>query len=263
MKKLRTAICATLSIACLFGSAGCIHFHKDPPKSIVIDGEKYVSGFYDGLLTTEHRYLGNTPCSFRTDDSYEWWSYDDTAYKLYCCEHEDSMVWSPDIYCKESQFDEVKAYYQSAESFDYYFSTGNGKDNKVKIPDTESKEVLNEIVEYFVKKSKNSKYDPFANSGYTTVKYDLETWDYIQVKPFKISVDGIFVTTHGKGFYYSDDQLYALKGSSGISGAFGADNTKTFYLLEGEKYEYLLSLFKSIALPEILAAKEDKDSVLK
>lgn len=254
---MKTAVCVFLSVICLFGGTGC-HFHKDPPKSIDIDGEKYVTGFYDGMYTTQMPYMGETPYIFETDDGYEWRKVENSVYGLYYCEHRDSLFWSPTVYCRKSQFDEVKAYYQTSENYEYYFMIGLGQGEEVKIPDGENKDLLNEVVLYSMARDKNSSYDPFAGKDYATVTHDLAAYDYNEVNIFRTSCDGIFTSTRVNGFYYFNDNLYALKEKKVISGAASADNTKTFYLLEGETYSYILSLFKEYALPEIIAKEERK-----
>ena len=68
--------------AILFGtlsSASACHFHPDPPKSIVIDGIKYVSGFYDAEHLSEKKSkVDDYDEPLFTKDDYDWYKILDT-----------------------------------------------------------------------------------------------------------------------------------------------------------------------------------------
>ena len=69
IKKLISIVLGVLlSCGVALSMVGC-HFHADPPKSIVIDGEKYVTGFYnEDHYTPEHaKHEALTTPLFRKD----------------------------------------------------------------------------------------------------------------------------------------------------------------------------------------------------
>ena len=89
------------------------------PESIDIDGETYMTGFYENLWVEGIVFSEDDTPNFETE-YHIWWKVENALFDLYCAQNKEALWWNPAIYCKKSQFDTVKNYYEDADNFNYY-----------------------------------------------------------------------------------------------------------------------------------------------
>lgn len=82
------------------------------PESMEIQGQKYVTGFYDNLWPVGITVSENEPAAFESKYHY-WWKVENAPFDMYCAQNKEALYWKPAIYCKESQFEQVKAHYSN------------------------------------------------------------------------------------------------------------------------------------------------------
>lgn len=236
--KTNSIIALSLLLFMLLGLSGCFLLPKyRDPKSIEIDGVEYVTGFYEDLGFIGADYRENDTCLFESEYHY-WWRLENSTFDFYYCRNKESLWWHPSLYCKKSEFKQIKEYYQNIDNFDYYVGETykNGESDR-KIVTSADVETLEKII-YF---GDNADYS-FFNRKYERVKLNILDKDYKEPLIYRVSKDGLFVKNSANWIYW-ENKLYSLDyhdGSDYMTYAFPLDNELSSFAIEFlQSYGYI------------------------
>lgn len=236
---MKKAVGILIFIISLFSLCGCVFFDAQvsaktpPPRSIEIDGEEYVTGFYDNLSVAGVSYRERETCLF-TKPPYLWWHLEDELFDMYCCEHVDSMWWHPTLYCKKSQVEEVKNYYSDTENYYYYIGLYGGEPVRLDgIDRTNAENAISLIL----------KDDSYRRKNLRRVTYNITINEYERFIFHRESKDGLFTTVHESLIYYLNN-VYLMDYEDGFK------NVTHLYIPPKEFNEYMCSLLKEYNLVE-------------
>ena len=222
----------------LFTLSGCdfindiIRAKTSPPNSIEIDGEEYVTGFYDNLFVIGVEYREGDTCEF-TMSPYQWWHMEDGVFDMYFCQHEDAMIWHPTLYCKKEQFEEVKNYYSNPENYDYFI--GRSFEEPIQLPDDLDRTKAENVISLILTN------ESYRNKTLTRVTYKITINDYKRFVFFKQSKDGLFETANEDIIYYQKN-IYLMIYED------GAKDVTHLFIPPDEFSEYLSGLLKEYNL---------------
>jgi hypothetical protein len=235
---ISSALIALLVVG-MFSLSGCglLPYYQDP-KSITIDDEEYVGGFYDNLYIVGIEYKESSSNLFTRDNHY-WWHLDDSTFDMYYCRHIDSLNWFPALYCKKAQYDEIKSYYHNLDNFDYYLGIFLEDEKEVKLAENIDRSIIERAVSLVV-----DSVNGFT-IGYKKTSLKLDGKAYIRPTVYRRSKDGLFTTTHSEWIYY-EDNLYVL------DYADGSDGTYHLFLLDDDVNAYMVNLLKECGLSGLI-----------
>ncbi|MBQ7323494.1 MAG: hypothetical protein IJW96_02910 [Clostridia bacterium] len=242
--------------------------YKDPPEKIEIDGVTYVTGFYDeeffekGSVKRKDR----EQCVLEEND-YRWYEVDGTPFEIYGGTWIYGISeWYPTFYCREDQFDEVQAYYQDIENYDYYFCylvISGWEAFPEEAVDNEKMEIV--IEEHLLLEAD---IDPYEGKGYTEEVLYLGDLPHTDVYIRRESKDGLLCSKWAS-YAYVEGKLYARKpmwgwlgprlvdgilegkSVSSIVDQFNKDEV-TYYLLDDEEHLYIAEMFEKYAYDKIV-----------
>lgn len=205
------------------------------PKSITIDNAEYVSGFYNNLYLVGIDDKENDTNLFTMGNHY-WWHLEDSTFEMYYCQHKDALYWSPTLYCKKTQYYEIKSYYNNVDNFDYYLAIMFEDGSEIKL----GCNINRSIVERAISLMQD------INSSFLKPKLEkttlyLDGKDYFRPTIYRISNDGLFTTGQSELIYY-EDNIYVLDFHD------GSNNTHNVYLFDNDINTYMVSLLKEYGL---------------
>lgn len=236
MKKSIIVFVLLIAVICMVILSGCSLLPKySDPKSMEIDGEIYVTGFYDNLWPDGITVGEDEPAAFESK-YHNWWKVENAPFDMYCAQNKEALYWNPTIYCKESQYDEVKDYYSNAENYNYYIGRYLEDDTSVLLG--ENDEEYAERAVKFIMELDNAFgaggiFDPFEDRKVT---FNVELFDWDRVTIYRVSKDGFFTTLHMELAIY-DGGLYRYS-------SYDEKNMQTtFYRFDEDVSEYMVALF--------------------
>ena len=215
-----TAIAAVLS-ACAFLPA-----YRDPER-IEIGGEAYVSGFYENLWPDGIAFGEDDPPAFETEYRL-WWEVMGAPFSLYCAQNKEALYWNPTIYCKESESEEIGAYYADTGNFDYSMGLygDSHKDERIKLNGADTA-LLEKAI------SLNARIQENAGKGLLTGKKDFSF--------YRVSKDGFFTTIQNE-WLVAGGNLY-------IFGSYDGDTDMyTAYIIDSAASAYMIALLNKYGL---------------
>lgn len=237
MKKVIGILIFIISLVSLSGCAfidAQIRAKNTPPSSIEIEGEEYVTGFYNNLFAVGVSYREPETCLF-TKSPYSWWHLGDGLFDMYCCEHVDSMWWHPTLYCKKSQVEEVKNYYLDIENYDYYIGLYGGE--PIQLSDDLNRSNAENAISLILKD------DSYRRKTLRRVTYNITINEYERFIFYRKSKDGLFTTVHESLIYYQNN-IYLMNYED------GSKNVTHLYIPPERFNEYLCSLLQEYNLIE-------------
>lgn len=232
-----TAIAAVLS-ACAFLPA-----YRDPER-IEIGGEAYVNGFYENLWPDGIAFGEDDPPAFETE-YHLWWEVTGAPFSLYCAQNKEALYWNPTIYCKESESEEIGAYYADTGNFDYSMGLygDSHKDERIKLNGADTA-LLEKAI------SLNARIQENAGKGLLTGKKDfsdieisIPCAEVLPVQPvfYRMSKDGFFTTIQNE-WLVADGNLY-------IFGSYDGDTDMyTAYIIDSAASAYMIALLNKYGL---------------
>lgn len=205
------------------------------PKSMGIDGEVYVTGFYDDLWPDGITIGEGEPAAFESK-YYYWWKVENAPFDMYCAQNKEALYWKPAVYCKESQFDRVKQYYSDPENYDYYIGRYLEDDTSVLL-DENDEEYAERAIDFMIKLDNalgaGGLFDPFRDAK-VTLNAELFDWDRVTI--YRVSKDGFFTTLHM--------ELALYGGALYVYHSYDEQKSQTtFYRFEEDVSEHMASLF--------------------
>lgn len=230
----------TIMTIVLVGTAslsGCflLPSHNDP-ESMEINGETYVRGFYDGLYVVGIPYHEPETAAF--DSQYHnWWKVDGVPFEMYCAQNKEAMNWTPAVYCRESEFDEVKAYYAETANYDYYIGGWEEGEPRIQLSESDGTEYAERAIQ-FKAGIRGGIFDPNKDR---LVDVKVEYFDWYRAVIYRVSKDGLF-TTEQSEWAICNDYLYINQGYDGDSGQ------ATFYHTDEDVSRHMVNLFKKYGL---------------
>lgn len=229
-KILAIIVCLTALVFASFSGCALLPKYSDP-KSVTIDGEKYVGNFY-GDMYANLEYKEDETCLFDTKYHY-WWHLEDSTFDLYYCRNKESMLWFPALYCKKSQFEEIKSYYANPDNFEYYIGLEDKKGNKQtqKLTGDLNGELLERILSY----EEKVKY-PILSKEKKDVLH-LDYVDYVKPLVYRVSKDGLFSLGSGTWIYYQERVYY-------FDYMDGRTDEYKVYVPSDEISDYIIKLLK-------------------
>lgn len=236
-KLLLISAAALLCSAVVSVFSGCflLPSHNDP-KSMEISGETYMRGFYDGLYVVGIPYREPETAVF--DSQYHnWWKVDGVPFEMYCAQNKEALIWTPAVYCKESEFDEVNAYYADTVNYDYYIGGWEEGEPRIKLSERDGTEYAERAIQ-FKAGIRGGIFDPYKDR---LVTVETEYFDWYRAVIYRVSKDGLFTTVKSE-WAICDDYLYIDHGYNEDEGL------ATFYRTDEDVSEHMVSLFKKYGL---------------
>lgn len=237
------AAAATTASAAVLSACAFLPSHRDPER-IEIGGESYVSGFYENLWPDGIVFDEDDPPAFETE-YHLWWEVAGAPFSLYCAQNKEALYWNPTIYCKESESEEIGAYYADAKNFDYYMGLygDSHKDERIKLNGADTA-LLEKAI------SLNARIQENAGKGLLTGKKDFSDIEisipYAEVLPvqpvfYRMSKDGFFTTIQNE-WLVADGNLY-------IFGSYDGDTDMyTAYIIDSAASAYMIALLNKYGL---------------
>lgn len=199
-KKVKLFICSLAA----FVLSGCMRMASEPPEYLELGNERYRTRFYgdlypNGLEFTKEEFSieGETYRRVK-NDKFNWI-------------HGFIGPKGETVYCKESEWDEAKAYYEDDTNYEYYCEIGvetvteKPVTKRIQNMDSEKLQALQNF-------AKESDYDPF-NPRKKVEKEIIDIPDEKQCPQlifYKKSKDGYFISYRGSYFFIIDKKLYLL-----------------------------------------------------
>ncbi|MDE7076654.1 MAG: hypothetical protein K2O62_04970 [Clostridia bacterium] len=229
-KILAVIICLTALVFASFSGCALLPKYRDP-KSVTIDDEIYVGKFY-GDMYARLEYKEDKTRLFETKYHY-WWRLEDSTFDLYYCRNKESLLWDPALYCKKSQFEEIKSYYANPDNFDYYIGLEDIHLNRQtqKLTGELNGELLEQILVY----NKKVAY-PLLTKEKKDKLY-LSGVDYVKPLVYRVSKDGLFSFGSGPWIYYKERVYY-------FDYMDGRTNEYKVYVPSDELSDYIIKLLK-------------------
>lgn len=240
MKKIvSTLILIALLTASMLSITGCglLPYYQDP-KSITIDNEEYVSGFYDRLYLVGIEYKEFSSSLF-TKGNHHWWHLEDSTFDMYYARHKDSLYWHPTLYCRKNQFDEIKNYYHNTDNFEYYLGLYLEDESAIKLAEGIDKNIIEQAISLIVDADNTVPSNPLKK--YNRTNFEFEGKECIRPSIYRRSNDGLFTTTRREWVYY-EEKLYISYDGGIINGSYNA------LVLEDDVNDYMVNLLKEYGL---------------
>lgn len=210
------------------------------PESIEIDGETYMTGFYENLWVEGIVFSEDDTPNFETE-YHIWWKVENALFDLYCAQNKEALWWNPAIYCKKSQFDKVKNYYADTDNFNYY--TGlygdSNKSNRILLDGNLNYSLLEEAIVLNMQIEANlGKGLLTGKEDFSDIEVHVPSDEILPVQPvlYRVSKDGFF-TTIQNSWIVTKKEIF-------IEGMYDgeAEQSYTAYKISSESNEYILKL---------------------
>lgn len=210
------------------------------PESIDIDGETYMTGFYENLWVEGIVFGEDDIPDFETK-YHIWWKVENAPFDMYCAQNKEALYWNPTIYCKKNQFDTVKNYYADTNNFNYY--TGlygdSNKDSRIRLDGELNYSLLEEAI------ALNMQIEASSGKGHLTEKENLSdieihipSDEILPIQPvlYRVSKDGFF-TTIQNSWIVTKNAVY-------IEGMYDRETEQSYtaYKISSEANECILKL---------------------
>ncbi len=227
------------SITILTSACSFLPKYSDP-ESIDIDGETYMTGFYENLWVEGIVFSEDDIPNFETK-YHIWWKVENAPFDMYCAQNKEALYWNPTIYCKKNQFDTVKNYYADTNNFNYY--TGlygdSNKDSRIRLDGELNYSLLEEAI------ALNMQIEASSGKGHLTEKENLSdieihipSDEILPIQPvlYRVSKDGFF-TTIQNSWIVTKNAVY-------IEGMYDGETEQSYtaYKISSEANEYILKL---------------------
>ena len=235
MKKLRVILIVLFIAAMLaVGASGCFLLHDhSSPDSMEIDGETYVKGFYGDLYVVGIAYRESQTAEFESTNHY-WWNVEGAPFELYCAQNKEAMLWNPTVYCKQSEYEEVKAYYADVSNYDYYIGGWEEGEPRIQLSESDGTDYAERAIQF----KDGITGSIFDKNNKRLVTVDGVDWfDWYRAVIYHVSKDGLF-TTERSEWAICNDNLYI---------AYDSDDDKhqtTFYYPDEDVSNHIVALFK-------------------
>ena len=169
IKKLSSIASVVMIASITILTSACSFLPKySDPESIDIDGETYMTGFYENLWVEGIVFSEDDIPNFETK-YHIWWKVENAPFDMYCAQNKEALYWNPTIYCKKNQFDTVKNYYADTNNFNYY--TGlygdSNKDSRIRLDGELNYSLLEEAI------ALNMQIEASSGKGHLTEKENL------------------------------------------------------------------------------------------
>lgn len=210
------------------------------PKNIEIDGETYVTGFYENLWVEGIVFGEDDAPNFETE-YHIWWKVESSTFDMYCAQNKEALWWNPAIYCKKNQFDAAKKYYADAGNFNYY--TGlygdSNKNKRFLLNGNLNYSLLEEAIVLNMRIVTNSgKGLLTGKEDFTDIEVHVPSDEILPVQPvlYRVSKDGFF-TTIQNDWIVTEKEVY-------IKGMYDGETKQSYtaYKIGNESNEYILRL---------------------
>ena len=210
------------------------------PESIEIDGETYMTGFYENLWVEGIVFSEDDTPNFETE-YHIWWKVENALFDLYCAQNKEALWWNPAIYCKKSQFDKVKNYYADTDNFNYY--TGlygdSNKSNRILLDGNLNYSLLEEAIVLNMQIEANlGKGLLTGKEDFSDIEVHVPSDEILPVQPvlYRVSKDGFF-TTIQNSWIVTKTEIY-------IEGKYdgATEQSYTAYKISSKSNEYILKL---------------------
>ncbi len=194
------------------------------PESIEIEGETYVTGFYEDLWPAGIVFGEDDEPAFETK-YHLWWEVEGATFDMYCAQNKDALWWNPAIYCRESMFDTVKDYYADTDNFDYYTGLyGDGNEaGRILLEGELDLSLLEEAVALNMKVEANEgKGLLTGKEDFSDIEVHIPVDEILPVQPvlYRVSKDGFF-TTARNNWIVTDGEVY-------IAGVYDGEEPQTY-----------------------------------
>lgn len=202
--KRKILILAALAIYILLTFAAC----NSMPDEVIIDGESYKLAFTARLYPVDMSFMDQTGIKVSGN---RFHYYPGSAYDCYVSYDNNG---EPNIYFKESEFDDALAYYTDSENFTYYCALGNFHDTEECTTHT-IEDINTELFEKLLTFSHEKDYNPFAlfknEKDLKKVPVaDPDNWTSEEIRFYKESKDGFFSSFQGHIYILLDGKLALL-----------------------------------------------------
>mgnify|MGYP001639088565 CR=1 FL=1 len=202
---MRKIFVVLLSMMLLLSGCGLA---PEAPKVLQIGNKTYKTGFYGTLYPhkyslTEHTVQDDDLTLFRiANDTFELYYADVGPYV------------EGTIYCEESQYEQVLAYYGDLANYTFFCTLGVDTVNGTSAHTVELSNVDTAMFDDLLSFADKSCYDPFDsqhNSKVETVELPMpdDTVD-IRMVFYKESNDALFCSSKGADYYIIDNSLYMV-----------------------------------------------------
>ena len=162
---------------------------------------------------------------------------------MYCAQNKEALYWKPAIYCKESQFEQVKAHYSNALNYNYYIGRYLEDDTSVLL-DKNDEEYAERAIKFIIDLDSTfgvgGLFDPFEDRKVT---FNIELLDWDRVTIYRVSKDGFFTTLHMELAIY-DGELYRY------SSYDEEKRQTTFYSFDDDVSKHMVRLFNNLNVLE-------------
>ena len=241
IKKLSSIASVVMIASITILTSACSFLPKySDPESIDIDGETYMTGFYENLWVEGIVFSEDDIPNFETK-YHIWWKVENAPFDMYCAQNKEALYWNPTIYCKKNQFDTVKNYYADTNNFNYY--TGlygdSNKDSRIRLDGELNYSLLEEAI------ALNMQIEASSGKGHLTEKENLSdieihipSDEILPIQPvlYRVSKDGFF-TTIQNSWIVTKNAVY-------IEGMYDGETEQSYtaYKISSEASEYILKL---------------------
>ena len=238
------AAAATTASAAVLSACAFLPSHRDPER-IEIGGESYVSGFYENLWPDGIVFDEDDPPAFETE-YHLWWEVASAPFSLYCAQNKEALYWNPTIYCKESESEEIGAYYADAGNFDYYIGLyGDSNENeRIRLEANANTALLEKAISLNTRIQENEGKGLLnGREDFSDIEISIPYAKVLPVQPvfYRMSKDGFFTTEQ-------NDWLVA-DGKVSVFGSYDADTDMyTAYIIDEEASAYMLGLLGEYGL---------------
>ena len=201
-----------------------------PPSSVDYEGSTWKNEWYQYSNSKGVKDLH--VCGIKYDEEkeplfvknkYNFWSTNQFTYNFLYAEYIDSQFWNPDVYIKEEQLEEAKAFYQNKVNYNYYIGP-RFDEKEILVENEEQKAVLDYVIDVIMGEK---------TPKTITVKEDPSVHN---LACFRRSKDGLFMTYKEELIVYGQS-VYYLKVYDGSK-----DNWTAYDL--GENGTALYTMFK-------------------
>ena len=241
IKKLSSIASVVMIASITILTSACSFLPKySDPESIDIDGETYMTWFYENLWVEGIVFSEDDIPNFETK-YHIWWKVENAPFDMYCAQNKEALYWNPTIYCKKNQFDTVKNYYADTNNFNYY--TGlygdSNKDSRIRLDGELNYSLLEEAI------ALNMQIEASSGKGHLTEKENLSdieihipSDEILPIQPvlYRVSKDGFF-TTIQNSWIVTKNAVY-------IEGMYDGETEQSYtaYKISSEANEYILKL---------------------
>lgn len=236
--KIAAAVFLAVFMAAIFVGCSLLPSRQNP-KSVEVDGETYVSGFYgDDLYVVGVAYRAAETAEFETK-YHNWWQVENAPFAMYCAQNKEAQNWTPALYCKESEFETVKAYYASVKNYSYYIGGWEEGQPQIELAESDGTEYAERAIR-FKSELHSGVFSPYNDR---LVTFGVADFDWYRAVIYRTSADGIFTTTRS--------EWAICKGALYISHSYDDEKQEgTFYSTDQDVSDHMVALFGRYGLIE-------------